>query len=189
MKTSANSHVLVATILVLFMAITWSHQGISQSISTDSYYQIVAKHSGKAIDVPAANKKNGVQLIQWQKHSEDHQLFRFQEAGRGYYRIIAKHSGKAIDVPGANKKDGVQLIQWQKHSEDHQLFRLQEAGDGYFQIIAKHSGKAIDVYGAKTGNGAKIIQYRPNGNSNQLFKLIKRQKYASKESNDLGQEF
>lgn len=191
LQQKSTRYLSLGAAFFLGLAMMWGNQGIAQSIEEGSYYQIVAKHSGKAIDVPSANRKNGIGIIQWQTHSEDHQLFRFEEVRDGYYQIIAKHSGKALDVRGGEgkKQNGIAIQQWEINSQDNQLFRLQEAGNGYYRIIAKHSGKVIDVWGANTKNGVKLVQYENNGGTNQLFKLVPKTRYTAQGESSLGQEY
>merc|ERR1719420_597787 len=93
------------------------------------YYSIIAKHSGKVLDVSHASHADGVPFIQWPKHKGDSQLFRLEDSGDGrYFSIIAKHSGKVLDVGHASHADAATFIQWPKHKGGSQLFCLQDSG-------------------------------------------------------------
>lgn len=172
--------------VLLFVAFC-SREGHAQAPQTGEYYQIIAKHSGKALDVKGGtdSKRNGAQFIQWDAHGAANQLFKLKDKGNGYYMVIAKHSGKALDVRGGTgaKKNGAVLHQWEPHGGDNQLFRLVEKGNGYYMLVAKHSGKAVDVSGGERDkrNGIKVHQWDVHGQGNQLFKFVS----VNKPSRDL----
>ena len=172
-------------LLLSFFSISLIPQISAQDLKTGKYYQIIAKHSGKALDVKVASKNNGGKIHQWDQHGEANQLFKLEEAGDNYYRIISKNSGKAFDITGGPHKteNGVHLQQWDPVGGDNQLFQIIDNGDGYFQLMAKHSQKVLDVYGSCKDNGATVIQYESTGSDNQLFKFV------SVDDQDLGPEY
>jgi hypothetical protein len=72
---------------------------------------VIARHSGKVIDVKDFSQDRGAPIIQWAKHQGPNQRFRLQPIGGGFYRIVAKHSGKVLDVFGASRDNGAAIIQ------------------------------------------------------------------------------
>jgi len=135
-------------------------------------YEIIAKHSGKCLDVEGARQDNGVNVQQWACGGGPNQRWRLEDAGGGYYRIVAVHSGKCLDVAGGSRDNGANVIQWECHGGDNQLWRLEQHGDA-FRIIPKHSGKALDVEGARQDNGANVQQWQFGGGPNQLWRLVR----------------
>ena len=136
-------------------------------------YEIVAKHSGKCLDVEGARPDDGTNVQQWACGGGPNQRWRLVDKGGGYYEIVAVHSGKCLDVAGGSFDDGANVIQWQCHGGDNQLWRIERVGDAY-RIIVKHSGKALDVEGAKPQNGANVQVWRYGGGPNQLWWIRRR---------------
>jgi uncharacterized repeat protein (TIGR03803 family) len=145
--------------------------GTAPPPSTDGYFEIVSRNSGKCLDVFGASTDAGAFAIQWICHGGANQQWRLAPAGGGAFRIIARHSGQALDVLGALLDDVTPIIQWPVHSGDNQVWTLEPAGDGYVRIVARHSGKAMDVEFASTDDGARVIQYTPHGGANQQWLL------------------
>jgi N-acetylmuramoyl-L-alanine amidase len=141
--------------------------------SSGQTYEIIAKHSGKCLDVEGARQDNGANVQQWACGGGPNQRWRLVDAGGGYYKIIAVHSGKCLDVTGASHDNGANIIQWDCHGGDNQLWRLEQHGDAY-RLMPKHSGKALDVEGARQDNGANVQQWQFGGGANQLWRLIKK---------------
>src|SRR5690606_19139020 len=76
------------------------------TIDTDAWYQLISRHSGKAIDIEGASTADAARVIQWAPTGGQNQQFRFVPSGDGYYRIMARHSGKVLDVFEWNPNDG-----------------------------------------------------------------------------------
>jgi hypothetical protein len=106
---------------------------------------IIAKHSGKCLDVQSNRTNNGAGIVQFQYLGGDNQKWKLEPVGGGYFRIIAKHSGKCLDVQSNRTNNGAGIMQFQYLGGDNQKWRLEPVGGGYFRIIAKHSGKCLDV--------------------------------------------
>lgn len=155
-------------------------QRLLKSKDTDliGYYHIIAKHSGKCLDVAGWGQENGVNVQQWDINPHgDNQKWMLVRAEDGYYYILAKHSGKCLDVTEWSQQDGANVYQWTLMAEnnDNQKWKLKEAGDDYFYIIAKHSGKYLDVSEWNQQAGANVQQWKPNAphcnDDNQKWKF------------------
>lgn len=139
------------------------------------YYKIVAKHSGKVLDVEGGVTAtgNGANIHQWAWNGGNNQQWSIAAVG-SYYRIVARHSGKVLDVEGGVSAtgNGANVHQWEWLNRDNQQWSLIPEGS-YYRIIAKHSGKALDVTGGvtATGNGANVQQWAYGGGDNQLWKI------------------
>ena len=134
-------------------------------------YELIARHSGKCLDVYAASVDDGATIIQYACHGGPNQRWRLERTGDGYVRLIATHSGKALDVDGASTDNGAFLIQWPSHGGTNQQWQLQAVGDGYFTITARHSGKLMDVDHALTTDRATVLQWPAHGGLNQQWLL------------------
>lgn len=134
-------------------------------------YRIVARHSGKALDVANGGQDNGTNVWQWSLHDYDNQKWELVHIKDDYYQIVARHSGKALDVSGYSHLDGANVFQWRLHSGTNQQWELVPIEDGYYHIIARHSGKALDVEGYGQEDGANVFQWRLHGGTDQQWRL------------------
>jgi uncharacterized protein (DUF1800 family) len=134
-------------------------------------YELVARHSGKCLDVAGASLEAGARIIQWSCHSGDNQRWTVEASTDGSYRVVARHSGNALDVSGASIAGAAAVIQYTPHDRDNQKWTIDPVGGGYYRLIARHSGKALDVSGASVEDGAGAIQWPANGGANQEWLL------------------
>ena len=135
------------------------------------YYQLIALHSGKCLDVAGASHEDLAPAIQWDCGAGESQQWRFEQVEDGYYRITVRHSGKALDVSGASPDDAAAVIQYTPHGGENQQWRLEPLGSNHYRLVARHSGKALDVSGVSLENGASVIQYTGHGGPNQDWLL------------------
>ncbi|WHM36889.1 RICIN domain-containing protein [Streptomyces sp. BPTC-684] len=139
--------------------------------------RLVAKHSGKVLDVAggAGTNDNGARIHQWEWKGGDNQKWSIEPVGDGYYRLKAKHSGKVLDVSGGagETRNGARVHQWEWVNGDNQKWRIEPVGDGYYRLIAKHSGKVLDIDGgaAKNDNGTTAQQWDWVDWDNQKWRL------------------
>ena len=136
--------------------------------STDTFYRITVRHSGKAMDVQQPNTDNGARVGQYTYNGNTWQQWQFQDAGNGYWRLVSRNSGKCLDVVSASTADGAELIQYTCGTGTNQQFQM-VTGGSYFQLRARHSGKCVDVPAASTADGAVLKQYACNTGANQQW--------------------
>lgn len=135
------------------------------------YYEIVARHSGKCLDVSGVSLDSGAQIIQWDCSRGANQQWRIVDLGDNYSVVIARHSGKQLDVSGASFDNGANAIQWDYRGNANQQWRIVEGGDGFYRITARHSGKCLDVSGVSLDSGARVTQWDCWGGANQQWLL------------------
>lgn len=136
------------------------------------YYQIVSRHSSKALDMQNASISDGALLTQWTYGGGANQQFQFVPvAGTSYYQIVARHSGKCLDVQNGSSANGALIQQWACSSGNtNQHFSLQTvAGTSYVRIIARVSNKCLDVQNVSTADGALIQQWACGSGANQQW--------------------
>ena len=75
-------------------------------------FELVARHSGKCLDVNGASLDDFARVIQWDCHDGANQQWRFEPAGDGYYVLVARHSGKALDVIGESVENAAPIVQY-----------------------------------------------------------------------------
>jgi hypothetical protein len=80
--------------------------------TTDGYYRLVCKASGKALEVSNNSLADGGNVQQWAYVGGNSQQWKIEATTDGFYRLIARHSGKALDVNGNSTADGANVHQW-----------------------------------------------------------------------------
>jgi Ricin-type beta-trefoil lectin domain./Protein metal binding site. len=139
-------------------------------IDTSKWYRLIAKHSGKCVDVRNASISAGERLMQYTCHSGDNQKFQFSSAGDGYFVINTGNSHLCVDQFGATQTPGGAVGQYFCHYGQNQQV-LPATSGGYYSFSFRHSGQNLDVANGSTANGALLIQYTAHGGDNQLFTL------------------
>jgi hypothetical protein len=135
-------------------------------------YSIIAKHSGKGLDVSGWNMDNGANIHQYTYAGQANQQWNITSVGDGYYKIENVHSGRALDIEGASMSSGANLQQWGYGSGgENKQFRFEDKGDGYYWIIARHSGQCLDVESASTNDGANVQQWGCTDSDHQKWQL------------------
>ncbi|MDX3129445.1 RICIN domain-containing protein [Streptomyces europaeiscabiei] len=133
------------------------------------YYDLVARHSGKCLDVSDNSAADGAVALQYTCGGGLNQQWRLKDAGNGYVQILAQHSGKCLDVAGNSTADGAFVNQYRCTTGTNQQWQFQDQGGGYYRLVARHSGKCLDVKDASTTNGARLIQWPCGTGANQQF--------------------
>ena len=169
-------HILLAVIGLCALAFPSAPTKVhgQAGIDPNQWYNIIAKHSGKCLDIANGSMAAGTRLMQHTCHFGDNQTFRFIPVGGGYYNIIAGNSDLCIDQANATFNNGGQFMQGFCHSGLNQRFQSLpgQVGIGlYNQIRVQHSGKNMDVANFSFLNGANIMQFDPHSGDNQQFEL------------------
>ncbi|TDB80604.1 RICIN domain-containing protein [Micromonospora sp. KC721] len=142
-------------------------------IDPSAYYQVVARHSGKAIEVAGQSGADGATVQQWARSDRTSQQFQFVDAGGGYYKLRARHSGKVVGVAGGSTANGADVVQNTDNGGASQQFRVVDTTNGYVKLVNRNSGRALDVWERSTADGARISQYTDNGGTNQQWQLVR----------------
>ncbi|MBV1850558.1 RICIN domain-containing protein [Catellatospora tritici] len=144
------------------------------TIDTSAYYQLVNRHSGKALEIDNASTADGGALVQRTPNTAaTNQQFQFVDSGGGYYRLRARHSGKVLDVYERSTANGANIVQWADLYGPNQQFSIQDIDATYLQLINRNSGKALDLWEWSTAEGARISQYDDTNATNQQFRLVR----------------
>ncbi|MED7952203.1 RICIN domain-containing protein, partial [Streptomyces sp. BE303] len=88
------------------------------------YVQIMARHSGKCLDVEGASTVDGALVVQNTCTGSQSQQWQVQKVadGSGHVRLIARHSGKCLDVINQATTNGAALEQWTCGTGTNQQF-------------------------------------------------------------------
>ncbi|WP_162466059.1 RICIN domain-containing protein [Streptomyces taklimakanensis] len=165
--------VLAALLAAVSLVVLPPQEAEAAEIDTSAYYQLISRHSGKAVDVFERSTADGASIVQWTPGTGTNQQFRFVPSGDGWYRIMARHSGKVLDVEARSTADGANVVQWTDKNSANQQFRVADSDGGHIRLINRHSGKALDVWEWSTADGARISQYTDTGGANQQWRLVR----------------
>lgn len=134
-------------------------------------YRIMAKSSGKVLDVMGASTTEGANVQQWDYTGGNNQKWVLRDAGGGYFNIINVNSGKGLDVANASVADGTNVQQWtvEGGGGNNQQWQLVASGAGYYRIINRASGKVLDIESNSGVNGGNVQQWTYTGADNQQF--------------------
>ncbi len=144
------------------------------TIDTSAYYQLVNRHSGKALAIDGGSTADGANLVQrTTSTSSTAQQFQFVSSGSGYYRLKARHSGKVLDLYEWSRADGARVVQWADGNGANQQFQVQDIDSTWVQLVNRNSGKALDLWEWSTADGARISQYTDTNATNQQFRLVR----------------
>jgi Ricin-type beta-trefoil lectin domain-like len=159
------------TLRVKFESSTTELYGSPKTLTCITYYELVARHSGKCLDVAGGSTATGAMLTQWTCVGVPNQHFRIVSVGGGYNKIVARHSGKVLDVQWGSLDNGAPVWQMDENGTPAQQWQLVNVGGGYYKILARHSGKALDVAGGFTTNGTQVHQWDYVAIANQQWQL------------------
>lgn len=145
----------------------------------EQFYRLVAKHSGKVVEIHHDKLDRGTPIQQGDWVNGEYQQFKFHRNG-GFYNIVARTSGRSFDVPRDSQDDGVGIIQWDRHDHSHnQQFALLPAGGGTYFISARHSEKFLCMKDGGKDYGVPVVQQTWNGGDHFHFMLVPCEPYVS----------
>jgi len=135
-----------------------------------TYYKIINRNSGQALDISGLSTATGGPAIQWPYSAGANQQWQEVPANGGY-KLINRNSGLLLDDPGYSTTNGTQLDQWSDTNGSNQWWNLVSAGNGYYYLVNQSSGLYADVSGGSTANGATVLQWPGNGGANQQWQV------------------
>ncbi|WP_170212029.1 RICIN domain-containing protein [Saccharothrix australiensis] len=142
-----------------------------RALAVNGTYPLRNDNSGKCLDVYEWSTANGGDLVQWDCHYGNNQLWTFIRHDDGSYSLKSAHSGKCADVYNWSTANGGKIVQWDCHGGNNQRWAQSWNNDtNSLRYISKHSGKALEVYDWSQQNGGKIVQWDYHGGANQRWR-------------------
>ncbi|MFJ6656732.1 glycosyl hydrolase family 95 catalytic domain-containing protein [Streptomyces sp. NPDC091377] len=137
-------------------------------------FQLINRHSGKAVDVPDASTGPGTGLIQFTPSAAANQRFRFLPMGGGLHEIRTTHGGASLswDVSGGGTADGAKVVTWHPTYASNQQWRITETGGGHITLTCARSGKLLGVTDGSSADGATLEQQTPDGSPRQQWRRV-----------------
>jgi hypothetical protein len=99
------------------------------------FYNIVATHSGKCLDVAGASTANNANVQQFGCNGGDNQKWAISEVAGGYTVLVNKLSGKCLDVAGAETGNNANIQQFDCNGGDNQKFYWARFSERHIQVV------------------------------------------------------
>ncbi|MGN9908955.1 family 43 glycosylhydrolase [Phytohabitans sp. LJ34] len=164
--------VVTATALAVSAAAITFSTAYAVTIDPNAWYQVVSRHSGKALSIAQSSTADGAALVQTTRTAATNLQFQFVSSGGGYYRLKARHSGKVLEVFELSTANGANIVQWSDLNGTNQQWSAVDTDSGYVKLVNRNSGKALDVWEWSTADGSRISQYTDTGGTNQQWQLV-----------------
>jgi hypothetical protein len=143
-----------------------------EPINSGWTYTIIAKNSGKALDVAGASTENGANVLQWTNGYSSNQKWVVTDLGNNEWSIVSANSGKSLDVEGGSNDNGANILQWDWHGGNNQRWYIESSKDGFYYIKSVQYGKHIDIQDGSADNGANVLLWEYTGGDNQRFRFV-----------------
>jgi aryl-phospho-beta-D-glucosidase BglC (GH1 family) len=144
--------------------------GGGSGIIANGTYRIVARHSGKVVDVQGTATTDGANVHQWTYYGGNSQRWTVTHLGNNVYQIIGVGSGKALEVASTSTANGTNVDIRTYSGANNQKWTISATSGGYYRLTpVSSSGSALDVSGVSTADGANIHQWSWTGGNNQQW--------------------
>ncbi|BFM19812.1 RICIN domain-containing protein [Gilvimarinus japonicus] len=137
----------------------------------DGTYRLVAKHSGKVLDVDACSTADNANVQQWPWNGADCQRWNLNHVGGGFYEVISQRSGKALDVDACSTTNGGNVQQWPVNGVSCQRWLIEPTGSGYYRLVNQNSGRVLDVDACSDADGQNVQQWEWLGGDCQQWSI------------------
>jgi aryl-phospho-beta-D-glucosidase BglC (GH1 family) len=141
-------------------------------IVANGIYKVVARHSGKALEVAGLGTADQSNVQQWGYWGGDSQKWTLMHLGNNQYKVIGLQSGKALDVSGGQTGNGTNVQIWTYLGGANQIWTVSATSGGYYRLTPTHAtSMCLDVNGVSPDDGAnvQIWQYLVGNNQQWIF--------------------
>ena len=147
-------------------AVTNADTNTGTGIVADGTYRVIARHSGKALDVYGYATADGSNVDQWTYDGGKNKLWTLTHLGGNVYEILGVQSGKAIEVATTSTADDTNVDIRTYTGAANQKWTISAVG-AYFRLTpVSSSGSALDVADVSTADGANVYQWTWLGGNN-----------------------
>ena len=162
-------------------------------LSSTSPAEVIARNSGKCLDVREHSRSAGATVQQWNCDGTENQQWLFVAAADGSYEVKSVNSSMSLAVSRNSISNGAPVIQWPYSGAHNEKWRLEPTAGGYHKLVVESTGKCLDVTGgpSATSDGIEVQQWTCWGGENQAWQLVFRHRvsltwHASKSSSVAG---
>ena len=166
----------VAPLLALVVLLTPVASRAQTAFTPDenAWYGVVARSSGRSLDVTNASAEAGTATVQWEFTHANSQQWRFVPAAKGsdFYRVEARHSGKCLTLEKPD--ENAPLVQRPWTGSFYQQWKLVPSGPlGSFVLVSRGNDKCAALAAADKFNGTPVVGQRVQNRATQQWKLFK----------------
>ena len=143
--------------------------------TSDGYYNIIAEHSGKALEVQG--NSSGASICQKDRDvNSQAQKWYFVNAGNGRYNIASAY-GTYMDVQSALTSSGTPVWTYDYNGTNAQIWQLEKseyqpvASGTYIIENAQDTNMVLNVDGSSLSDYANVSLYQNEEGSNQRFEV------------------
>jgi outer membrane protein OmpA-like peptidoglycan-associated protein len=137
------------------------------------WYGVVARGSGRSLDISNASPETGAKAVQWEFTQAQSQQWRLTPVtpNSTYYRIEARHSGKVLTLDGPAENAAVVQRPWS--GSFYQQWRIVPAGPiGSFQLVSRGNDFSLALISADKANATPVVGQRALGRASQQWWLF-----------------
>ena len=140
----------------------------SPAQATSGPFALVAKHSGKCLDVTGGSMAAGASVKQYQCNGGSNQKWLYIDSGIGdFSQIMNLKSGMCLTA--GNIVQGTGMTQQPCTIAHNRQLTISARGRGYTNSIKFGNVKCLDVAKRSTANGARVTLWDCNRQSNQQW--------------------
>lgn len=139
----------------------------------NGWYGIIARSSGRSLDVRGASQDPGAPVVQWEFTHPASQQWRFVRVvpDGEYYRIEARHSGKCLTVDKPD--ENAPLVQRPWSGSFYQQWKLVPGGPaGSVQLVVRGNEKCAAIANSDKFNGTAAVLQQPQNRATQQWRLF-----------------
>ncbi|PJJ59275.1 RICIN domain-containing protein [Hymenobacter chitinivorans] len=171
---SRSPHSLLLLLLLLLAGKPLAAQQAGFTPEENAWYGVVARGSGRSLDITGSSAEAGVAAVQWEFTHAASQQWRFVRITPGgeYYRLEAKHSTKCLTVEKPDENAPLAQRPWT--GSFYQQWKLVPAGPiGSYELVNRGNDKCAAIAAADKFNGTAVVAQRPANRATQQWRLFK----------------
>ena len=144
----------------------------SNGLTSGATYNVIAKCSGKGLDVADWSTSLSTNIHQWSLgDNQANQQWILTQQSDGSWTIVSKWSGYSLDAENWGTTSGTNVLQWNNYAQANQRWWIEKVDGDWCKVINVHSGLALDVSSSSTDDGANVQTWAWNASSAQLWKF------------------
>lgn len=136
-------------------------------------YLLLARHSGKALDVFGSSTASQAQVGQWTRNGNPNQQWVVERQSDGFFTLTHQGTNQHLEVKDNAGTDGTVVWQNQATTSDAQRWLITPTDNGYYKLLHKGTSKCLDVTGgpSATDNGPLVHQWEYLNGLNQQWRF------------------
>lgn len=164
---------LFSSLISLLASSPLRAQGTVPVLDENGWYGIVARSSGRSLEVQGGSQEAGAPVVQWEFTHPASQQWRFVRVvpGGEYYRIENRQSGKCLTVDKPD--ENAPLVQRPWTGSFYQQWKMEPGGPfGSVQLMVKGNNNCAAIINADKFNGTAAVLQRPQNRATQQWRLF-----------------